>query len=133
MATLSTNNLSEQEKENYEIKKAIINIKGFADMRILTEKSLLKKELREHWNISKKRQQRQEILAWWTNIPEEINTIINKRLIKEVVLPKLEETNTEFKNKWWTLEQKKILEECYKNGLYFINEILRKKYVKISD
>ena len=78
MATLSTNNLSEQEKENYEIKKAIINIKGFADMRILTEKSLLKKELREHWNISKKRQQRQEILAWWTNIPEEINTIINK-------------------------------------------------------
>ncbi len=120
---LSKNNLSEQEKENYEIKKEIISKKEFADMRLLTKESLLKIELKENWNFPKKRQ---EILEWWTNISEGKNTIINKRLIKEVILPKLEETYTEFKNKWWTSEQKKILDECYKNGLYFINTISKK-------
>jgi len=127
LATLSINNLSEQEKENYEIKKAIINVKGFADMRILTKESLLKTELKENWSFPKTRQQRQKILEWWANIAEEKNTIINKILMKEVLLPKLEETYNEFRTKWWSSEQKKILEECYENGKKCINENLNKK------
>ncbi|MEI7918807.1 MAG: hypothetical protein WCH65_00935 [bacterium] len=48
MDILSKNNLSEQEKENYEIKKEIISKKEFADMRLLTKESLLKIELKEN-------------------------------------------------------------------------------------
>ncbi|MFA6256331.1 MAG: hypothetical protein WC606_04040 [Candidatus Absconditabacterales bacterium] len=99
--TLSINNLSEQEKEVYEIKKKLINSEGFVDMRILTKEELLVQELTSEKYSPKKIQ---SIIMLLNGIKEDKNRIINKLLMKDILLPKLEKTYTTFKAKGGIIE-----------------------------
>lgn len=122
LANLSINNLSEQEKENYENKKVLINLEGFADMKILTEKELLVQEMTARGYSSEEINEIGKSLQW---IKEERNTIINKLLMETVLLPQLEKTYRKFKKKWWSPETKKILEDCHKNAINRIHQYLK--------
>lgn len=90
----SINNLSEQERKNYEIKKEVITSTE-KDMRVLGDKEYFFPQ-------------------------EDRNNSINMLLVKNVLLPKLELTYTEFETKflkeWWDKELLDILQECKKNS-----------------
>ena len=114
--------LSEKEKRNYEIKQELINSEGFVEMRILTKEELLIKEL-----VSREypKERIDGILKVLKEIGGDRNKIINKLLMKIVLLPKIEKTYIEFRKKWGSLETKKILNECYENGFKCITDHIK--------
>jgi len=93
---LSINNLSKEEKKSYEIKKDLINLKGFVDMRILTKEELLREYLAaKKYSL----EETQQIVKSLKVNQEDRNKVINKLLMKDILLPKIEKTYIELKTR----------------------------------
>jgi hypothetical protein len=80
----------------YKIKKDLINLDGFVNMRILTKEELLIQELTKRSRTPKKIK---TLVNTLNNCEEEENKIINKTLMEDVLLPKTEKTYAEFREK----------------------------------
>jgi hypothetical protein len=93
---LTINDLSKQERESYEIKKNLINLEGFVNMRILTKEALLVNELTSR---SYSPEEINKTLESLNNIKEDRNLIINKLLMSTILLPKIEKTYSELNAK----------------------------------
>lgn len=100
--------LSELQKENYNTKVDFINSEWFKEMRSL--------EKDKKFSLSKE----------WLNEDKlkKYTSQINKLIIKNVLLQKLDLTYKKFELKWWNQEQNEILKSCRKNWFQYLQEVL---------
>jgi len=100
--------LLDYQKENYNTKVEFINSEWFKEMRSL--------EKDEKFSLSKE----------WLNEDKlkKDTSQINKLIIKNVLLQKLDLTYKKLELMWWDSEQFKILKICKNNCLNYLNEVL---------
>jgi hypothetical protein len=101
--------LSELQKENYNSKVEFIDSEWFEEMRAL--------EKDEKFSLQKE----------WLNEDElkKYTSQINKLIIKNVLLQKLDLTYKKFELMWWNKYQNQILESCKVNSLNYLNEVFK--------
>lgn len=114
---LTINNLSKEEQEIYKIKAELINTKDFIDMRTLTKRDILVEELQLKGYPDKWIETIVKLLQW---ITEEKNILINKLIVENILLPKLDTTYIQFKSQSDDSEIQNILSECYDNAKNYI-------------